>query len=209
MTNTAPDLSLTKTHVGHFSQGQTDATYTLTVYNTGTAPTFAPVQVTDMPPSGMTVTAISGTGWSCNAALKQCSRNDVLVNGPMSSYPPVTVTVSVGAAAAASLINSASVSGGGEANLSNDFAADPTSINAIQDVTAVVKVTQTGFVFNRGTGLWTATMTIQNTGAQTMTGPLQIVLTQLTSGVTMANKTGMRNGSPVHYRAAFGPNRRS
>ncbi len=31
-----PDLTLTKTHAGTFTQGQTGATYTLTVSNSGT-----------------------------------------------------------------------------------------------------------------------------------------------------------------------------
>ena len=31
----APDISITKTHTGNFTQGQTGATYTITVTNNG------------------------------------------------------------------------------------------------------------------------------------------------------------------------------
>src|SRR2546422_866753 len=37
-TNPGPDLTVTKTHTGNFFQGQTGASYTLTVHNIGTAP---------------------------------------------------------------------------------------------------------------------------------------------------------------------------
>ena len=37
ITVTAPDLTVTKTHTGNFTQGQTGATYTIKVTNSGTA----------------------------------------------------------------------------------------------------------------------------------------------------------------------------
>jgi uncharacterized repeat protein (TIGR01451 family) len=44
------DLTITKTHAGNFTQGQTAATYTVTVTNSGVAPTTATVTVTDTLP---------------------------------------------------------------------------------------------------------------------------------------------------------------
>ena len=61
---------------------------------------------------------------------------------------------------------------------------------------ASVGVTQTGFVRNRATGYWTATMTVQNIGASTIGGPVNLFLTDLTAGVTMVNSKGTVNGSP-------------
>src|SRR5205085_2295422 len=61
-----PDLSITKTHTGNFSQGQIGATYAITVTNSGTGPTSAPVTVVDTLPAGLTATAVSGSGWSCD-----------------------------------------------------------------------------------------------------------------------------------------------
>src|SRR5205823_1229946 len=61
----APDLTITKTHVGNFTQGDTGKTYTITVTNSGTAATTGTVTVSDTVPSGLTATAIGGTGWTC------------------------------------------------------------------------------------------------------------------------------------------------
>ena len=44
------DLTMTKTHTGAFTQGQTGATYTLTVSNGGTGPTSGAVAVIDTLP---------------------------------------------------------------------------------------------------------------------------------------------------------------
>src|SRR5215469_9093578 len=117
----------------------------------------------DTLPTGLTATAIGGTGWSCVLATLTCSRSDVLAAG--SSYLPITLTVTVSGTAPASVTNQAAVSGGGEINLSNDTATDPTTINPIVDVSGQVSVTNNGFGRNRATGLWSATMTVTNTGA--------------------------------------------
>jgi hypothetical protein len=64
------------------------------------------------------------------------------------------------------------------------------------NVSGQVSVTQTGLSRNRGTGLWTGTMTVTNTSGAAIAGPVQVVLTNLTPGVTMVGNTGMFNGSP-------------
>src|SRR5215813_3495707 len=89
-----PDLTITKTHSGNFLQGSTGNTCTVTVTNSGAGDKLAgqSVSVTDAPPSGLTVTAMSGTGWTCTT-LPTCTRSDVLAPG--TSYPAITVTVSV------------------------------------------------------------------------------------------------------------------
>jgi len=120
------DLAITKTHTGNFAQGQTGATYTLTVSNAGGSPTSGMVTVTDTLPAGLTATAIGGTGWSCVLGTLTCTRSDALAAG--SSYPAITLTVNVANNAAASLTNTATVSGGGETNTSNDTASDATTI---------------------------------------------------------------------------------
>lgn len=122
-----PDLTITKTHAANFSRGQTGATYTITVANMGGAPTSGKVSVTDSLPSGLTATAMSGTGWTCTTSRSpNCKRSDALAPG--ASYPPITLTVNVSKKAAASVTNRASVSGGGEINKANNTASDPTII---------------------------------------------------------------------------------
>jgi uncharacterized repeat protein (TIGR01451 family) len=86
----SPVLRLVKSHSGSFVRGQT-GTYTLTASNAGSVPTVAgvPLRVVDAPPAGMTLTAMSGPGWSCT--LPGCTRSDSLPAGQ--SYPPITLTV--------------------------------------------------------------------------------------------------------------------
>ncbi|MDQ6788078.1 MAG: putative Ig domain-containing protein [Acidobacteriota bacterium] len=120
------DLTITKTHTGSFTQGQTGAQYAITVTNSGNLPTSGTVTVIDTLPSGLTATAIGGTGWTCNLGTLTCTRSDALANG--ASYPVITLTVNVANNAPASVTNTASVSGGSETNTSNDTANDLTTI---------------------------------------------------------------------------------
>ena len=122
----SPDLTLTKTHAGSFTQGQIGATYTLTAANGGTGPTAGTVTVSDALPSGLTAMSLAGTGWGCTLSPLRCTRSDVLPSG--SSYPALTLRVDVSASAPASLLNVATVGGGGETNAANDTASDPTTI---------------------------------------------------------------------------------
>lgn len=124
-TTTGPALAISKMHNGNFTQGQIGATYTITISNTGTGPTDgSQVTVTDMIPSGLTITGMSGTAWGCTAP-PNCMRTDVLAAG--SSYPPITVVVDVATNAPSMVTNQVSVSGGGSAGAT---ASDPTTINS-------------------------------------------------------------------------------
>jgi uncharacterized repeat protein (TIGR01451 family) len=130
-TSPQPDLTLTKTHAGAFVQGQSGAAYTLTVSNSGSASSVGTVTVTDTLPVGLTATGISGSNWNCILATSRCTRGDALAAG--SSYPPITLTVSVASNAPASVTNTASVSGGGELNTGNNAASDLTPIGSGTD----------------------------------------------------------------------------
>jgi LPXTG-site transpeptidase (sortase) family protein len=124
-----PDLTIAKSHVDPFVRGSTTSTYTLTVTNIGGGTTTAPVTVTDTLPAGLTPTAAAGTGWSCPAPVGQtvtCTRANALAAA--TSYPPITVTVTVLASAPNAVVNQAAVSGGGETNTANNVASDPTNI---------------------------------------------------------------------------------
>ena len=134
----APDLSVTKTHTGNFTQGQSGAAYTITVTNVGTAPTSGTVTMTDTLPIGMTATGLgrpptgrpaptprdftakdaSGTGWDCSTSTfttLTCTRSDVLAAG--ASYPAITVTVDVGTSVAGETFGSAYAGPGSPATL--------------------------------------------------------------------------------------------
>lgn len=94
---------------GPFTQGQTNATYTVTVTNNGNAPTSGLVTVTETLPAGLTLVSMSGTGWSVTGNV--ATRSDSL--GAGDSYPPLTVTVDVSGSAASPQVNNVCVSGGG------------------------------------------------------------------------------------------------
>jgi uncharacterized repeat protein (TIGR01451 family) len=166
------DLTITKTHTGNFTQGQTGATYTITAGNIGGSPTSSTVTVTDTLPAGLTATAIGGVGWSCTLGTLTCTRSDALAAG--SSYPAITLTVNVASNAPASVTNTASVSGGGQTNTANDSASDATTITQLSDLTLakthVGSFTQgqTGAVYilqasNTGAGPTSGTVTVTDT----------------------------------------------
>ena len=112
-------------HAGGFAQGQSGATYSVTVSNqAGSDPTSGTVTVTETVPSGMTLVSMAGTGWTCpGTAANNCTRNDVLNGG--ASYSPITVTVNVAANAGTPLSNVVSVTGGGS-DPANSI--DPTTV---------------------------------------------------------------------------------
>ncbi len=108
----APSVSVSITHNGNFAQGQTGAASTIVVSNSaGAGATSGAVSVTLALAPGFSLSALSGTGWSCSGAA--CSRSDALAAG--ASFPPLTLTLNVAASAASPLTNSVTVSGGGSA----------------------------------------------------------------------------------------------
>src|SRR5262249_6777873 len=123
-----PNLSIASNHNGTWHQGAVGPTYTLNASNIGFASTTGTVTVVDTLPAGLTATAINGTGWSCTLGNLTCTRTDALAAGL--DYPVITVTVDVAADAAASVMNTATVSGGGEFYTVDDSASDQTTISS-------------------------------------------------------------------------------
>jgi uncharacterized repeat protein (TIGR01451 family) len=128
------DLTITKTHTGNPRQGQIGFTYTITVRNTGGAASSGAVTVTDVLPAGLTTTAIAGAGWACTVGpTSTCTRADALASG--ASYPAITLTVNVAPTASGTITNTATVSGGGDTNASNNTATDQATVQARPDPT--------------------------------------------------------------------------
>ena len=161
--------SITSTHVGNFTQGQTNAVYTITVTNTGTGATTAPsiAQFFDTLPASMTAVSIQGAGWFCQiaGAMIGCNRSDALAAG--TSYPVLTLTVNVAADAPANVTNRVSIAGagGGSAN-----GSDPTTILSSGTPAWTVTSTHAGN-FKQGQNSAVYTITVTNSGTAPTTAP--------------------------------------
>jgi hypothetical protein len=62
------------------------------------------------------------------------------------------------------------------------------------DVTVQTAITASGLAFSRSRQLYTGTITVKNTTAQTIPGPVQLVLHIMAAGITLANATGTTTG---------------
>jgi len=179
-----PDLTVTKTHTGDFTQGDTGKTYTITVTNSGAGPTDGAVSVTDTLPFGLTATAMTGSGWTCSHLTVSCTRNDVLAAG--ASYPPVTLTVKVSSSTPSSVTNTVTVAGGYELNTLNSSASDPTTIIPITDLT--ITKTHPGSFAQGATGK-TYTITVRNAGGVPSAGTVTVT-DALPAGLTATAISG-------------------
>jgi len=180
----APALTITKSHVGTFTQGQTGATYTITVTNSGTAPTTAAVSVSDTVPAGLTATSISGTNWVCTPPAGPCTNSTV--EAASASFPALTLTVNVAANAAATVTNSATVTGGGAA--AGATANDPTTINASGAPALTITKTHIGN-FTQGQIGATYTITVTNSGTAATTAAVSVSDT-VPAGLTATSISG-------------------
>lgn len=181
-----PDPTVSKTHTGDFIQGQT-GTYTITVTNVGLSPLdTSQVTVTDTLPAGLTASTISGTGWSCvTGPPVTCTRSDALASN--SSYPPISLTVNVASSAGPLVVNSVTVSGGGDTNTLNNAATDSTRITPPPSDLTITK-SHTGN-FQQGQFNAAYTVTISNSGQGPTSGTVTVVDT-LPTGLTLQNMFG-------------------
>jgi uncharacterized repeat protein (TIGR01451 family) len=178
------DLTISKTHSGNFIGGQTNVPYTITVSNSGGGSSAGTVTVTDALPNGLTATAMSGFGWTCDLANTRCTRSDSLLNG--ASFPVITLNVTVSKTAPSSVTNTATVSGGGDTNLANNSASDPTTINQVADLT--ITKTHNG-TFAQGQIGRIYTITVTNSGATATSGTVSVA-DSLPGGLTATGMAG-------------------
>jgi uncharacterized repeat protein (TIGR01451 family) len=197
-----PDLTITKTHVGNFTQGQTGATYTITVTNSGDDQTDgSTVTVTDTLPAGLSNPVMDGgVNWNCVGLT--CTRSDVLASG--AGYEDITLTVDVDSNAGTPLTNSVTVNGGGEssANTGNNTATDVTTVNAPVAPT-VAKGFAPGTITSGGTSTLTITLGNGNAGAATLSA---LFTDTLPAGMTVANPNNLGGTCPGTKTAVSGGN---
>jgi len=176
VTMNSPVLTISKTHSGNFVQGQSGQ-YTVTVGSNGPGSTAGTITVVDTPPAGLTITGMSGSGWSCTVGTGTCTTTSVVPSG--GALPAITVTVDVAANATSPRVNSASVSGGGSVGTAS--ANDSTIITAVSDLTVSKTSNST---FRQGEQA-TYTLTVTNSGAGATTGAFALSDT-LPTGLTIS-----------------------
>ena len=163
----SPDTYLTMTHVGNFTQGQVGAQYSINVKNVGTLATSGGVYLADTMPTGLTATAMSGSGWTCNLSRASCSRSDSLAPG--ASWPTITLTVNVSSTAPSSVTNFASIGGGGDTTSGNNGQKDLTIVTSASVPDLTVAKSHVGNFTQGQTGA-TYTITVKNSGTAATTG---------------------------------------
>jgi uncharacterized repeat protein (TIGR01451 family)/fimbrial isopeptide formation D2 family protein len=131
---TSADLSIVKTAAsGPYVAGQS-VTYTIAVTNAG--PSVArDVIVSDAVPAGMTITDISGTGWTCDDATGLCDRATL----PLGTST-ITVTAAIDSAVpdASLLTNTATVTSSTPDPTTPNTDTETVTVTALADI-AVVK----------------------------------------------------------------------
>ena len=182
---TPADLTIVKTHANNFTQGQIGAVYTITVINSGATVTNGAMTVVDTLPSGLTATAISGTGWTCSLGTLTCTTSVFLV--PRASSAPITLTVNVATNAPATLTNTAMVSGGGEINTANDTAMDPTTVNPPSPDMSIAMSHTGSFMQGQAGAIYTITAT--NSGTLATNAAVNVV-DMLPAGLSAAGMAG-------------------
>ena len=188
-TENAPVLVISKSHTGTFTQGDAADTYTIQVTNIGPGPTGGEVTVTEVPPTGLTVTGMSGNNWSCSG--NTCTRSDAL--NASNTYDSITVTVSVAANAPSSLTNQATVSGGGSPG--TQTANDTTTI-----LQTPASITPSGGSGQSANVNATFTLPLQATVLDGGNNPIQRVTVTFT-----APSTGPSGTFPGGFLTATGP----
>jgi uncharacterized repeat protein (TIGR01451 family) len=189
-----PDLTVAAIHSGNFAQGQSGAVYAITVGNAGPGSTNGTVILIDTLPARLTATAMNGTGWICTLAALTCTRTDALAAG--SNYPAIALTVDVAADAPASVVNTATVSGGGETNTANDSASD---VTVIAPVVVCTYSLGSGFeAFPAAGGSGTVTVTAPAGCSWTASSALEWVTLTPPASITVAPNTGSARSGAIN-----------
>jgi kumamolisin len=110
----SPLLAIAMSHTDPLKRGEM-GTYTIAVPNHGSGSTLGTVNVVISLPKGLTYKSLSGSGWTVDYKTLTCTRSSILEAGL--SYPPITLKVLVDVDAPNSVAPTATVSGGGSANM--------------------------------------------------------------------------------------------
>ena len=192
----APDVFVTKGHVGDFSVGGTGL-YTITAHNAGGLATSGTITITDTLPTGLTFASFTGTGWACLVTVVgppqvvTCT-SATAIPAFTSSTAPIGLTVNVGAAAAAAspVTNNVNISGGNEpaGNAGNNTDSDVTNVY----YTPTISKSFSPIAIVSG-GVTQLTLTISNPAANSVSLLGVAVVDSFPTGMTVASTPGFSN----------------
>jgi uncharacterized repeat protein (TIGR01451 family) len=144
----APDLRITKSATPSAFIVGSNASYTLTPTNTGSAASAGTITVVDTLPTGLTYVAMGsgGTGWSCTPSGQVITCTSASVIAAMGMGNTITINVSVADNAVPSVSNVATIAGGNEpaANSGNNATVLNTNVTNSAVNTFLTDGTQTG-----------------------------------------------------------------
>ena len=143
----APDLTVHVVHTNTFTQGDFGRMLTVVVTNAGNSNTVGAVMLTNLLPVGLTLTSMTGAGWSIDTNTLTATRSDNLA--VTSSFPAITLTVNVASNAPATITNTVLVAGGSDASPGNNAASDIIPVNSLAGVPLILAgwdvASQTGY----------------------------------------------------------------
>jgi hypothetical protein len=120
-----PAATVTASHSGAISQGESNAQLNVNITNNGPGSTgdptgTNPMTVVDVLNSALTYSGSSGSGWSCSASgqVVNCTNDSAIANG--SSYPQLTIDVNVSGTASGSISNQVSAGGAGVSTVNSN-----------------------------------------------------------------------------------------
>jgi len=178
------DLTIAKVATGPFVVGS-PGSYNITVSNLSPVPTNRLITVTDTVPAGLTFVSVSGTGWTCSnaGAVVTCTTPGPVAGG--SSAPPITLNVTVGAAAIPSVTNRAWVQMLTDLNPANNSATVTTPVTFPPPDLAIVKLATSAFSIGQNA---TYSLTVTNLSLGPTTG-ITVVTDVLPVGLTFVSAT--------------------
>jgi uncharacterized repeat protein (TIGR01451 family) len=193
-------LSVTKTHVGTFTQGGTGE-WDVTVNNAaGSGATTGTTTVSDTLPSGYTVNSFTGTdaSWTCSGTGTQtatCTSTAAISGG--NSFLPVKITVNIPANSPASVTNTGKAYGGGDTTHTSLATAasgsDTVSVGQGNPPTLTKSFGTTNLALNSSTSL-TFTLTNPASNAGNFTG---LAFTDtLPAGLVVSTPNGLTGSCP-------------
>jgi hypothetical protein len=185
--------------------GVFDSTWATNYYwnSNGATITVTTGQTAPVAPTGLTATAGSGQvalSWTASSGAASYNVYRGTAAGAESATP-IATGITATAYTNTGLTNGttyyykvAAVNPAGTSPMSNEASAKP--VSAAINVTASLQIISTAFVYTKSTKRYSTTVTLLNQSSQAISGPLQFVVTNLPSGVTLYSPTGTYSGSP-------------